>query len=210
MDKRQFWLNYMKKCKIQFRVNTNEHIFKTRGGDEGVLQFMWWGRGSRLWSTAVGYYYDIFVEHELGLCLWRTAETQPSITHSQTHSLCIRERKQWCYLFIPPSNQRSLHSHQLPWQLCSDWYSCIPGSITDAAETIPKDHKKTCGASMKCFSHCLVYIGRKTTTGAIYPWQREVILRLNADPCQSGCILISHENCWYKWNHHVCLCMQKQ
>lgn len=51
---------------------------------------------------------------------------------------------------------------------------------------------------------------RKTTTGAIYPWQQEVILRLNVDPCQSGCILISYENCWYKWNRHVCLCMQKQ
>lgn len=28
---------------------------------------------------------------------------------------------------------------------------------------------------------------------AIYPWQQEVVLELNADLCQSSCILISHK-----------------
>lgn len=128
----------------------------------------------------------------------------PSITHS--HSACLHSSQQWCYPFIPPSNQRSLHSHQFPWQLCSDWYSCIPGYITVAAETI-KTTKRHVGCSYEMLQPLSC---RKKTTGAIYPWQHEVILRLNVDPCQSGCILISHENCWYKWNRHVCLCMQKQ
>ncbi len=124
-------------------------------------------------------------------------------------SLCISGCQQWCYLFIPPSNLRSSHPHEFPWQLCSDWHSCIPGNITVASKTMPKDHKKTCG-SKKCLSHCSVYLCRRTTTRAVYAWQHKVILSLNVDPCQSGCILISHENCWDKWNSHICLCMQKQ
>lgn len=135
-------------------------------------------------------------------------------SHSHKHtlflslSLSICERRQWCYPSVSPSNQRSLHSHQSPWQLCSDGYSHIPGNITAAAKTIPKDQKEACGVSMKCFSHCLVLLCRKTLSAAIYPWQHKVILRLNVDSCQSACILISHEKCCYKWN--VCLCMQKQ
>lgn len=123
-----------------------------------------------------------------------------SHTHTHTNALspCIHGCKQWHYPFIPLSNQRSLHSHQFPRRLCSHWYSCIPGNITVAAKTIPEDHKQTCG-TMKCLSHCLVYLRiGKTTTGAVYPWQQEVVLRLNVDSCQSGCILIRNEKCWYK------------
>lgn len=85
-------------------------------------------------------------------------------THTETNSLslplCIHGWKQWHYPFISASNQRSLHSPQLPWRLRSEWYSCIPGNITVAAKTIPEDHKKTCG-TLKCLRHCLVYLHRK-------------------------------------------------
>lgn len=166
----------------------------------GVYELMWCVSSSGAMGASGAKKENILLWYICWTWLTVIMESHRNTTFNHTHklsfSLCIHGCKQWHYPFLPPSNQ-SLYSHQSPWQLWSDWYSYIPGNTTVAAKTKPEDHQKTRGA-VKRLSHCSVYLRRKTTTGAIYPWQQGVILRLNVDPRQSGCILIRNENCWYK------------
>lgn len=78
--------------------------------------------------------------------------------------------------------------HQLPWQLRFDRISGIPGNKTVCSQNNTSTPQR--GVSLKSLGHCLCPCW---TTEAIYPWQQEVVVELNADLCQSSCILISHK-----------------
>lgn len=126
----------------------------------------------------------------------------------------------YCNYGEPPKHNPQPHTQTLFLSLHS-WVQTITLSIPSSVQSefifssIPMtalvrlvfihSWQHNCGSKDKtwrpqkdAWRHCSVYLRRKTTTGAIYPWQQGVILRLNVDPRQSGCILIRNEKCWYK------------
>ena len=99
--------------KTQFEIKSAEQIWNVMGGvDEGERYSWVYLHQTKKYDTIIcrTWLSAVFMEN-----YWNTALNHSHTqTHTRTHtlslsvSLLVRCCKQWCYPFIPPSNQRSL------------------------------------------------------------------------------------------------------
>ena len=154
--------------KTQFEIKSAEQIWNVMGGVDEGERYLWvYLHQTKKYDTIIcrTWLSAVFMENYWNTALNHSHTQTHTHTHTHTHSLFLSLSS-----FVVANND-AIHSflrpirgvYQFPWQLCSDWHSFIPGNITVAAKTIPKNHKKTCGAT-KCLSHCLVSLCRKNNT----------------------------------------------
>lgn len=119
-----------------------------------------------------------------------TTSPHPTPPPSVTFSIHYFLQSDWCSFSPSPKPVYSL------------WYSNHLVHMTVTPRTKLGNRSET---NMTLLSH-----RPQMTSGAVYPWQQGVVSPLNVELRQSGCILIRGENCCYKWNGRLCICMQKQ